>query len=271
MPIKKTAGILCCLLGLVNISYAIGLPRVPKIKIPKLKSPHLETGFNRISTANVQWGLAHLQPLTLSGKLPQTVPSFISPVSVQRVVGRVSESGLPGYEINFPESLRGFKKSSGLSLFQEVSEVLRSYGPQGQFYGSFETSLSDVFHSSDALSYPWTTAADALADAWHAGMSKKTGFLTIRVKIPFREDIADILLVDIANRQLISLEKSILETQRLLWQGDGVPANPSFSFDFVRMLEQGGGGLRTRSEEYAGQGGPSITEELEARGFSGSR
>ncbi len=227
MNIKKTVGLVCCVLGLANLSYAGGWPKF-KLFRPKTSGNLLPgvpgQGFAPFSVANLELGRMMIQPTlpqiggtayTRQVALGNRISQFAPKVSERLVASRVLASQFPGFEMNFSKSYAAFKGSTDLSWTRELTDMLKTaYGLQAQFAGSFETSLQDVLALQENIPFKWQPAKTALEDAWMAGMKKTSGFFTIRVKSPVVPEGTDILLLDMANRQFISLNKSIFEAER---------------------------------------------------------
>lgn len=227
MNIKKMVGLVCCVLGLANLSYAGGWPKF-KLFRPKTSGNLLPgvpgQGFAPFSVANLELGRMMIQPtLPQIGGTAYTrqvawgnrLAQFSPKVSERLVASRVLASQFPGFEMNFSKSYAAFKGSTDLSWTRELTDMLKTaYGLQAQFAGSFETSLQDVLALQENIPFKWQPAKTALEDAWMAGMKKTSGFFTIRVKSPVVPEGTDILLLDMANRQFISLNKSVFEVKR---------------------------------------------------------
>lgn len=227
MNMKKTVGLVCCVLVLANLSYAGGWPKL-KLFRPKTSGNLLPgvpgQGFAPLSVANLELGRMMIQPTlpqiggtayTRQVALGDRISQFAPKVSERLVASRVLASQFPGFEMNFPKSYTVFKESTDLSWTRELTDMLKTaYGLQAQFAGSFETSLQNVFSLADRAPFRWQTASAALEDAWYDGMQKKSGFFIIRVKAPILPEGTDVLLLDMKNRQFISLSKSIFEAER---------------------------------------------------------
>lgn len=227
MNMKKTAGLICCVLVLANLSYAGGWPKL-KLFRPKTSGNLLPgvpgQGFAPLSVANLELGRMMIQPTlpqiggtayTRQVALGDRISQFAPKVSERLVASRVLASQFPGFEMNFSKSYAAFKESSDLSWTRELTDMLKTaYGLQAQFAGSFETSLQNVVSLADRAPFRWQTASVALEDAWYDGMQKKSGFFIIRVKAPILPEGTDVLLLDMKNRQFISLSKSIFEAER---------------------------------------------------------
>ena len=134
MNIKKTAGLICCVLVLANLSYAGGWPKL-KLFRPKTSGNLLPgvpgQGFAPLSVANLELGRMMIQPTlpqiggtayTRQVALGDRISQFAPKVSERLVASRVLASQFPGFEMNFSKNWT-IKFYSFRSIFKDFCYV----------------------------------------------------------------------------------------------------------------------------------------------------
>ena len=153
-------------------------------------------------------------PLTSRERIKYNVYNLgqkhLSTSLLNRLVARqVAKVPFPAYYIDFPKTWMQVREQDGVTLRQLEVILEAAYGEETEFEGSFVTTYREVLKLWQQKG-AGMTALGALKQAFNQGLQKRNGFFVIEVHGSTQQG-PDVLLLDLKNKQFISMGKSIGE------------------------------------------------------------
>ncbi len=134
----------------------------------------------------------------------------LSPAVLERLVARrLVKVPFPAYYMDFEKDWKEVKEEIQIDLRQLEVILEAAYGEETRFDGAFVTSYREVLELLQKENNSWA-ALGALKQAWAQARQKKSGFFVITV-YKTEEHEHDVLLLDLKNKQFISVGQSIGE------------------------------------------------------------